>query len=210
MQEINNQQTPHTKVLPNLFGKCLGIGNKDPLSIQIKSHKCIPQKELNEFEIIDYANENLPLSGKLTTDARGFTYLAIENEYIYELLPFLETFGATNPPYFNAIYDAGAHISVILASENHSPIDLEKIEDDIPFTITGCYFVEPENWVEMEIIWFLTVDSPRLSEIRTSLGLSPKIEGHEFHITFAVKKRFISIHEILAQENQSIVIKDLF
>ena len=210
MQAPYNQHAQFKSTLPCIFGKCLGLETTDPLAIQIRSFKKTPQKELNELEIIDYANENLPLSGKLITDDRGFTYLDIENEYIYELLPFLETFGATNPPYFDAIYDAGAHVSVILASEIHEPLNLENIEDDIPFHITGCYFVEPENWVEMETIWFLTIDAPKLSEIRRSVGLSDKIQDHEFHITFAVKKRFLSIHEIMSCENQTIVIKDLF
>ena len=210
MQVPCNQQTEEKLNLPKNFGKCLGLETIDPLAIQIRSPKKIPKKEINEAEIIEYATENLPLSGKLVTDERGFTYLDIENEYIYELLPFLETFGATTPPYFDAIYDAGAHVSVILASEKHPPINLEDIDDDIPFTITGCYFVEPDNWPEIETIWFLTIDAPKLSEIRTQLSLSPKIQDHEFHISFAVKKRFLSIHEILSQENQSIIIKDLF
>lgn len=209
-QDTYNQHSEIKSALPNVFGKCLGLENKDLASIQIHSPKIIPQKELNATEILDYANENLPLYGRLRVDERGFTYLDIENEYIYELLPFLETAGATNPPYFDAIYSAGAHVSVILASEIHPPLNLEEFEEDIPFTITGCYSVEPENWLEMETIWFLTIDAPKLSMIRTNLGLSPKIQDHEFHITIAVKKRFLSIHEILMHENQTIFIKDLF
>ncbi len=210
MHIAHNQQSEEKAHLPNIFGKCLGLEVVDPLSIQIHSSKIIPQKEANEAEILDYANENLPLFGKLKTDERGFTYLDLENEYIYELLPFLETTGVTNPPYFDGIYSNGAHISVILASEAHSSVSSEEFEEEIPFTITGCYSVEPENWPQMETIWFLTIDAPKLSEIRTKFGLTPKIQDHEFHITIAVKKRFISIHEILTHENQTILIKDLF
>ncbi|MBI5346890.1 MAG: hypothetical protein HZB76_07105 [Chlamydiae bacterium] len=33
----------------------------------------------------------------------------------------------------------------------------------------------------------LTIDSPKIMEIRKSLGLPPKIKGYDFHITVAVK-----------------------
>lgn len=204
MQQIYNLS------LPNRFGKCLGLESIDFETIQIRTPKRIPEKEINEALILAYANENLPLSGKLTMDDRGFIYLDIPDEYIYDLLPYLETPGSTNPPYFDNLYKAGAHISVVLASENPSTIQPKEIEEEIPFTLTGCYFVEPENWFEMETIWFITIEAPKLSEIRTGLNLSPKIQGHEFHITFAVKKRFLSIHDILSQspKTQSIIIKN--
>ncbi len=210
MQASNNQQIDKINTLPNTFGKCLGLEKTDPLAIKIRSPKRIPTQETNEIEILEYVSEALPLYGKLKVDDKGFVYLDLVNEYIYELLPFLETPGATTPPYFEANYNAGAHVSVILASEEHTPLNPDLFEEEIPFELTGCYFVEPENWLEMETVWFLTIDAPRLSEIRTTLGLSPKILDHEFHITIAVKKRFISIHEILTVENQAIVIKDIF
>ncbi len=210
MQEFNNQAHLNSRELPNIFGKCLGIEKIDSLAIQIRSSKKMPQKETYEAEILEYINEALPLSGKLTTDERGFTYLALPNEYIYELLPFLENGNATNPPYFEGLHNVGAHVSVILASESHPGLDLKNFATEIPFTITGCYFVEPENWLEMETIWFLTIDAPKLSEIRTRLNLSPYIDNKEFHITFAVKKRFLSIHELLGKSNEAIVIKNIF
>jgi len=210
MQNIDSQLPFEQIDLPNIFGKCLGIEKIDPLTIQIKSLRKKPQKEAYEAEIIEYANEALPLSGKLTTDERGFTYLALPNEYIYELLPFLENGNATSPPYFDGLHNAGAHVSVILASESHDGLDLAGFSEEIPFSLTGCYFVEPENWLEMETIWFLTIKSPNLCEIRTRLHLSPYIENKEFHITFAVKKRFFSIHELLGKENEAIFIKNIF
>jgi hypothetical protein len=210
MQINNNQSIEEKDILPRIFGKCIGLEQTDPSLIQISSWQKNPQRELNEAEIIDYAIENLPLYGNLTIDDRGFIYLDIVNEYIYELLPFLETPGVQPPPYFDGVYHGGAHISVALISEKYSSFDIQRYQEEIPFLITGCYFVEPQNWTDIETLWFLTVDSPRLSEIRQELGLSPKIAGGEFHITIGVKKRFLSIHEILTHENQSIIIKDIF
>ena len=88
MQASNNQQIVSQDTLPTIFGKCLGLENSDPTSIQIRSPKNIPSREFNEAEIIDYINEALPLYGKLKTDDKGFTYLDVVNEYTYELLPF--------------------------------------------------------------------------------------------------------------------------
>ncbi len=196
--------------LPTTFGKCLGLHNSNPLQIDIRSEKKIPQREKNEGEILNYISENLPLYGTLKVDDRGFSYLDLENEYIYELLPFLETPGLSPPPYFSGVFTSGAHISLILNSELESPINLEKFREDLSFSVTGCYYVEPENWHDIETLWYLTVDSPELSEIRTGLGLAPTILGKQFYITFAVKKRFLSIHEIFSHENQTLIIKDLF
>lgn len=215
MQQPKNQSieffTNESRSLPNTFGKCLGLESIDPQTIHIRTPKRTPVKEPAEAKILNYAATHLPLSGKLKMDDRGFIYLDLPDAYIYELVPFLDTPGVAAPPYFDTLYKAGAHITVALTSENHLPLTPALFEEQIPFTLTGCYFVEPENWLEMETIWFITVDAPRLSEIRTEMGLSPKVQGHEFHITFAVKKRFLSIHDLLIQspENQSIIIKNI-
>ncbi len=210
MQLHNNQSIEKKIVLPKVFGKCLGLELTDPSLIQISSWQKNPQKEINEAEIIDYITETLPLYGNLNCDDRGFIYLDIVNEYIYELLPFLETSGVQPPPYFDGIFHNGAHVSVALISEKYLTPDIQSLQEEISFSITGCYFVEPQNWTDIEKLWFLTIDSPKLLEIREELGLSPKIDGREFNITIGVKKRFLSIHEILTHENQSIIIKDIF
>ncbi len=204
MHDSNNQEGS----LPDVFGKCLGMEGVNPQTIHIRSSKNTPKKDPRESEIISYATANLPLSGKLKANDRGFVYLDIADSYIYELSHFLETPGVAIPPYFDTIYGSGAHITVALNTEAHSEPLPEDLDEEIPFTITGCYFVEPENWPDMESVWFLTISAPRLSEIRINLGLPPKIEDHEFHITFAVKPRFLSIHDILSTNDQSIIIRN--
>ena len=208
MHHTDHQSIKNTHSLPCVFGRCLGVECIDPQTINIKTPKKIPQKEPQELEILTYATKNLPLSGKLASDDRGFVYLDISNAYIYELISLLKTPTVTKPPYFDTLYKKGAHITVIPTSETPTSIPSTLFTEEIPFTLTGCYFVEPENWLDIETVWFLTIEAPRLSEIRTSLGLLPKIDNHEFHITFAVKKRFLSIHDIFSTHNQSIVIKN--
>lgn len=210
MQINESQEIKEITSLPKIFGKCLGLEKTDPSTIQICSKQKKAKKDLNENEILDYITESLPLYGNLNVDDRGFVYLSIVNEYIYEIIPFLETPGIQPPPYFDGIYQGGAHISVALISEATDLLNRELYQEEIPFSVTGCYLVEPKNWRDIETVCFLTVSSEKLSEIRQNLGLFPKILNQEFHITIGVKKRFLSIHEILSHENQSIIIKDIF
>ncbi|MBM3193121.1 MAG: hypothetical protein FJZ59_02675 [Chlamydiae bacterium] len=210
MQLNVNHNIEEKFTLPKIFGKCLGLEACDPSMMQIGSMQKKPKQDLNETEIIQYINENLPLFGNLEIDDRGFIFLSIVNEYIYELIPFLEAESIQPPPYFDGIFAKGAHISVALISEMHNTFNKELYQEEIPFSITGCYSLEPKNWRDIETVCFLTVASPKLSEIRQNLGLFPKMFDQEFHITIGVKKRFLSIHEILTHQNQSIIIKDIF
>lgn len=49
--------------------------------------------------------------------------------------------------------------------------------------------VNPSGWQEMKRVWFITCYSPELKALRKAHGLDPKHKGHDFHITFAVKRR---------------------
>lgn len=184
--------------LPTSFGKCL---NREPSKSMIQVHKPggSPRMETKWDTIVSHAKNSYPPSGKLTVDERGFIYVKLPDQLVFDLFSLLNNRNTTIPPYFEE-NSYGAHISVVLASESRRAVHLNAIGKEIPFTITGCYSVEPENWPEMERVWFLTLDAPELSQIRTELGLDPKIMGHEFHITFALQKRFLSIDDILAVE----------
>lgn len=164
-----------------------------------------PQVEPKAGEIIAYAEAHLPKIGKLAIDKKGYIYLSLPDDYIFELYTILGKKEACPPPYFDKELSYGAHISIVLATEIRSTPHLPTTGQMIPFTITGCYSVEPENWEEMKRVWFLTIHSPELEGIRTQLGLSPKIEDHEFHITFAVQKRYLKLTDVLvATENNAI------
>lgn len=183
---------------PRFFGKCLGYskGKKKPSTAPIED----PKSE----EILSYAEDLLPSEGVLSSDPNGYLYLKIPDGYIFELYHLLQRKELDLPPYFGA--GIGAHISVALASEMDKKLCPE-VNSPLSFTITGCYYSEPDNFEEIKYIWYLIVKSPELEAIRVSMGLSPKIEEQEFHITIAMQKQFMSISDILrAKEHQIITI----
>lgn len=193
-----------TLKLPKLFGKCLNI-RVDTGIKRITLPITPPQEEAKGRELIAYAEANLPQYGKLKVDANGYIYLDLPDDYIFELYTLLGRKEADPPPYFEKPMTYGAHVSVVLATEKRPILHLPELEKEIPFTITGCYSAEPENWEEIVRVWFLTINAPLLETIRTKLGLSPKIGDHEFHITFAVQKRYLKLTDVLVEtENKAI------
>jgi hypothetical protein len=85
----------------------------------------------------------------------------------------------------------GAHISVFTDEELEGmPKDIPEKGKLFPFFLRSVESVEPEGWDEMERVWFVTVESKELEELRKKYGQTPKMFGkHEFHITIAVKPK---------------------
>lgn len=67
----------------------------------------------NWQEVIQYAQENLPLEGLLLTKSDGFGYIKVDDQYIQTLFPMLGLAeeGFEEPPYFRSEDAPGAHIS---------------------------------------------------------------------------------------------------
>jgi hypothetical protein len=203
---LNEPTTP----FPSLFGKSLGIAQKDPSAIQIGECEIKPRQEPYSDEIINFIQDYLPMCGTLVQDDRGFVYLDLVNDYIYELMPFIDTTNLSLPPYFDGLFKAGAHVSVILPEENMIKFNTEDLGREIEFFVTGCYSISPKNWLDIEKVWFLTIEAPELIEIRQKNGLTDYLFNQQFHVTISVRKRFLNIHEILQTENQKISIRDIF
>lgn len=89
------------------------------------------------------------------------------------------------------VYDDGtAHISVFDGDEVQSVGNVDELGHVFRYYLKDIRQVNPEGWDDMELCWFVTVDSPELEELRSKYGLTPKLHGdHEFHITFAVKPK---------------------
>lgn len=192
-----------TVTLPTQFGKCLDTPKSDPRDIQIKKVPDTPKTEPKGYELIHYAQEHFEAHGKLKVDDRGFLYVDLPNEYIFDLFEKLDYPATELPPYFFPEKGFGAHISVALNSEEFDRNAIPFLNEEISFTITGCYSVKPEKWEGVKRVWFLTVEAPELISIRRELGLSDKLMGHEFHITFAIEKEFLALDDLLfASENR--------
>ena len=56
------------------------------------------------------------------------------------------------------------------------------------FSIGAVKDVEPKGWDEMDRVYILELRCPELEAWRKSLKLTPKISGHEFHVTLGVRK----------------------
>jgi len=84
--------------------------------------------------------------------------------------------------------DNPAHLSVFDTDEMDD-LDLPLKEDGKQFTfeIESVDTVNPEGWDEMEQVWFVRVKSPELEDLRKKYNLEPKLHGHNFHMTVAVK-----------------------
>jgi len=189
--------------LPKSFGKCLGLTKNLGIK-KIKSKRNLLTIEPHAEKILSYAKESLPQKGILKIDSSGFIFVDLPNAYIFDLYNLLQKKEADPPPYFGA-NKTGAHISVALSSEVKSMTHILHLNEEIDFTITGCYRIEPDNLEDISNVWFLSVESSTLETIRKNLGLSSKILNHEFHITFAMQKRFMTLNDVLvATENKSI------
>lgn len=183
---------------PQVFGKCLGLKGKE--SNKTPSVFIEPKSEI----ILSYARKLLPSYGILDMDQVGYVFLKLPDEYIFDLYNLLQKKELDPIPYFDH-RNIGAHITVALSHEKKSLAFPTMLNQSIDFTITGCYFTEPRNWEDAKYIWFLTVESLGLKAVRTELGLTPQISGQEFHITFAMQKRFMSFSDVLAGEETATI-----
>lgn len=144
----------------------------------------IPKKTLNNQtvnHIIRYADEHLSQEGILIQQADGYAYLKVNDDYIHKLFPILNVKGFTKPPYFRRPDAPGAHISIIYENEG---VRLKETGQKFSFVIKDIALVNPNKDTSYII---LTLEAPELEKIRMSYGLTPKLKGHEFHITIAKK-----------------------
>ena len=136
--------------------------------------------------------KEIEMFGVLKQAKDGFVYLDISNDIINGLFSILNSDDKEKPPYnlksFNTV---GAHVSVIGTDEyNDNEIGkIEELGEEVIFKPDKFYQVNPEGWEEMEKVYFLSVKSPRLEEIRKKYGLIKKQNDNEFHITFAVERK---------------------
>ncbi len=142
---------------------------------------------LQEPDVLAYVEENLPHSGLLKQTDGGFLYISLPKEYVYAVLPLLLGRDATPPPYFDQGMD-GAHITVATEEEmaQVSSCYIPNLNQEIDFLIVNISKVELENSSLGSEVYYLKVESEKIGKIRKELGLSPKIQDHDFHITIGV------------------------
>ena len=132
-------------------------------------------------EAFDYAQAYLPKTGELVVKSDGFGYIRVDNAYIDTLFPMLDVRqdGFRKPPYFRRPEAPGAHISVFYENEHVRPAE---VGEYFNFELKRIKIVNASKDTSYVI---LEVDAPELEVLREKYGLSPKLFGHEFHITLA-------------------------
>lgn len=139
-----------------------------------------------QIRVIDWKWRTHPtLEGELCRDERGFIYLKVKDEIIFELN---KIFGDSSlPPYFGG-GKYGAHVTVIPVGELGKDIPISEIGKTIKFNIAFCDSLKPEGFKGVNKVSFLSLSAPELDSLRSKYGLTPKVHGtHDFHITFGVK-----------------------
>lgn len=124
------------------------------------------------------------LEGVLCRDERGFVYVKVDDEIIFELN---KIFGGSLPPYFGK-GKHGAHVTVFPVGELSKDIPISEIGKKIKFNIAFCDALRPQAFKGVRQVSFLSIHSPELDSLRGKYGLPPKIQGsHDFHITFGIE-----------------------
>lgn len=124
------------------------------------------------------------LEGELCRDERGFVYLKVDDQLLFELNKQFP--GQSLPPYFGP-KKAGAHVTVIPVGELPPGTPLPELGQKVPFNIASYDSLKPEGWNGVSNVSFLAIHAPALDTFRSNYHLPPKVHGtHDFHITFGV------------------------
>lgn len=144
-------------------------------------------------EALTIAQYDLPTQGRLEQRPDGFVYLKVSNQYVHRLFPLVKEPGFFVPQSIQRHTKVGAHISVFYKGETRSIEPIQELGKIYSFEPTQIRIVRTTG---KEFI-ILEVKAPQLEHLRQRYGLSPKLMGHEFHITLAERntKRFSKIRK---------------
>jgi hypothetical protein len=121
----------------------------------------------------------LPNLGLLKQKENGFVYLDISNDFIANIVPLLEIEGdlrATS----TATRAVGAHISVFHEKEEITP---EELGMSFTFFLNEIRSFTLRTRDGVKKLWVLAITSPELEILREKYGLSPQLQGNDFHVT---------------------------
>ncbi len=136
---------------------------------------------------------SLAITGRVRQNSTGLIYLEVEEKIVEQILPYIREKGHERGHEKGIEKVAsGTRIALVLPKEYATRRGFkEKFEEgqEIAFTVTGCFSLEPALWPEMERVWYLTLDCPKGEELRKSYLLPARMNSHPFFLTVAVKKR---------------------
>jgi len=139
--------------------------------------------KLDSHDILDAASK-LATVGRLEISKNKLFYLDIDDAYIHNLFPLLNSYKVKLPDYF-ANGGSGAHISVIYPEEDRD-INVNQLGQQHDFKVKD--FVRAE--LGIKIYYVLLVESHSLLQLRREYKLSDLLsfKGYSigFHITIGV------------------------
>lgn len=157
----------------------------------IHARQMVPQARLLQWKL----QHQPTLHAELKQDPQGFVYLDIPDEHLDTLRSSLTKGGKIEPPPYFGPGRAGAHVSVI-AIEELTPQERTLLANSIgkqfDFQISHVDALDPGTWNGVQKVHFVTIRSPQLEQLRQEVGLPPKMDHHDFHITFGIERTPIS------------------
>ncbi len=143
----------------------------------------------DQYAVVEKALQ-LEHKGVLKQKDNGYLYIEVSRDYIAQILPLIEAPGKLIPPrHYKAKNGIGPHISVMYENEQieHEIWKIDEIGQEFSFSILELRTVKLNKDGKMKKLWLLAVSSPELEMLRQKYGLSPKLKGHDFHITICTQ-----------------------
>jgi len=128
-------------------------------------------------------HKSVPMTGKLNCkqDSGSYIVLDVPKDFADSIYEAIKEEGMERPEY-------APHISVMTDEEHKKVGDIEECGKEYTFTVERIDSVDPDDWDEMEKVWFVMCKCPDLEKLREKYGLTPLPNGdHEFHITIGVR-----------------------
>ncbi|MBS0651853.1 MAG: hypothetical protein JSR93_11895 [Verrucomicrobia bacterium] len=142
-----------------------------------------------QYPVIEKALQ-LEQKGTLKQKDNGYLYVEVSRDYIAEILPLIEAPGNLVPPrHCTSKNGIGPHISVIYENEliDNEIWEIKELGQEFTFSVINLRTVKVNTDGKMKKLWLLAVSCPELENLRTHYGLSPKLKGHDFHITICTQ-----------------------
>jgi len=155
------------------------------LAASLCSYAAVDYHVENQPQVIENVIQ-IPQRGILKQKDNGYLYVDVSNDFVALALPLIEAPGKIVPPHhFTSSKGIGAHISVMYENEQiqNEIWEIAELGQEFTFTIMEVRTVKVNRDNKMSKLWLIAVDAPELEKLRESYGLSPKIKGHDFHIT---------------------------
>ena len=150
------------------------------------AQNAIAQESFSCQKTLSYIENHLPKYGVLKS-SENFIYVDLNDDYIHQIIPFIQEDGFETPPYFENRNLVGAHITIGYPYEmiKYGIREIYLPEKVIHFIPKECQIVHPLKLHGINEIYLIVVESLELDQIRQELGLPKK--KYDFHITVGIK-----------------------